>query len=587
MSLQKGLAKKNLQLFHEIFVASGSPDVGLASNIARGFDLMGDIPLVGFVYPEKATHATLLPEQVRDMASVARAAIWEATKKVVEPEITEEVYKITMEERDRGWLRGPFSLDQLPQNAVLSRRFGVKQTSTMADGRRVSKVRPIDDFSESLVNSTNSCREAIQPMSVDAILAALAYRDHAWGREELRAKTIDLRKAYKNLAVSNEATEDAYLCVLCPTDRQPRAFQALVLPFGARAAVMGFCRTSYAIWRIGVSIFALHWAVFFGDYHLVASTPEIRHVDIAQQLLFKILGWETSSEKEGDFLAISKILGVQIDLNESMLGRFAVSNVAARVKELVANIDTILSRGTLAAAEMRVLRGQLVFAEAQIYGRLAGLHMQHLGRWEHAIGETAVDEDLKTSLEFVRDRVICGRPRVVDANPGRVFHLYTDACYENLCGGVGGVLFDESGTMLSYFSAQISQNQVMRLNPLRKDTIIFELEALAAWLRGYFLLQSAAVCPNDRVVVFLDNDGVLGRIISCKSGLGLDGLIINGILEWEYSLRALVWYERVPSAANIADPPSRGELTGFRKELRVELDIDCALNELLNPNLIG
>ena len=101
------------------------------------------------------------------------------------------------------------------------------------------------------------------------------------------------------------------------------------------------------------------------------------------------------------------------------------------------------------------------------------------------------------------------------------------------------------------------------------------------------MLQSAAVCPNDRVVVFLDNDGVLGRIISGKSGLGLDGLIINGILEWEYSLRALVWYERFPSAANIADPPSRGELIGCRKELRVELDIDCALNELLNPNLIG
>ena len=49
------------------------------------------------------------------------------------------------------------------------------------------------------MNSTNSCRKAIQPMSVDAILAALAYRDHAWGREELRAKTIDLRKACKNL----------------------------------------------------------------------------------------------------------------------------------------------------------------------------------------------------------------------------------------------------------------------------------------------------------------------------------------------------------------------------------------------------
>lgn len=127
---RKNLANKNLQLFHEMVVASGSPDVGIASNISRGFDLMGSIP-VGSIYPEKATHATLLPDQVRNMAGTARAAIWEATKKVVDPETTEEVYRITLEERDKGWLRGPFTLDQLPANAVMSRRFGVKQTSTM------------------------------------------------------------------------------------------------------------------------------------------------------------------------------------------------------------------------------------------------------------------------------------------------------------------------------------------------------------------------------------------------------------------------------------------------------------------------
>ena len=137
---------------------------------------------------------------------------------------------------------------------------------------------------------------------------------------------------------------------------------------------------------------------------------------------------------------------------------------------------------------MRALRGRLVFAEAQIYGRLAGLHMQHLGRWEHAMGETAVDVELRASLEFIRDRVICGEPRMVDASNGRVFHLYTDACYEDQCGGVGGVLIDGSGTMLSYFSAQISRDQTARLNPLNKDTIIFELEALAAWLGGHILL---------------------------------------------------------------------------------------------------
>ena len=48
----------------------------------------------------------------------------------------------------------------------------------------------------------------------------------------------------------------------------------------------------------------------------------------------------------------------------------------------------------MSSAEMRVLRGRLIFAEAQIFGKLTGLHMQQLGRWEHAIGNARLDEDL-------------------------------------------------------------------------------------------------------------------------------------------------------------------------------------------------
>ena len=52
----------------------------------------------------------------------------------------------------------------------------------------------------------------------------------------------------------------------------------------------------------------------------MASEDEARHVDMAQELIFKLLGWETSSEKEAGFQTIAKILGVQIDLSDSMLG---------------------------------------------------------------------------------------------------------------------------------------------------------------------------------------------------------------------------------------------------------------------------
>ena len=149
--------------------------------------------------------------------------------------------------------------------------------------------------------------------------------------------------------------------------------------------------------------------------------------------------------------------------------------------------------------------------------------MQNLSRWEHAVGAAPIDDELKMSLMFLRDRVVKGGPRTVDSGVGKVFHLYTDACYENGQGGLGGVLYNELGEMLSYFSAPVTKAQATQLNPLEKDTIIFELEALAALIGTTLLLHSAAVSLTDRVVVFLDNDGALGRIISGKSGLGLDG----------------------------------------------------------------
>ena len=146
-----------------------------------------------------------------------------------------------------------------------------------------------------------------------------------------------------------------------------------------------------------------------------------------------------------------------------------------------------------------MLRGRLGFAEAQIYGRLSGLHMQNLSRWEHAIGDTLIDDDLRRSLEFVRDRVLKGGPRMVESAVGDVYHLYTDACFEKGIGGLGGVLFNQHGKMLAFFSEKVNPDQVDKLNPLGKETIIFELEALAAYIGCSVLLQPAAVRPSDRV----------------------------------------------------------------------------------------
>ena len=472
------LAGKNMALFAELIEASGSPDLGLASNIAKGFDLMGPMP-AGGVYPKKPLYATLLPEQVREMATLAREAVWSAVRRSKNDEMCQDIYNSTLDECSKGWMSGPIPFDKLPKHAVVTRRFGVKQSSTLSDGSKVLKFRPIDDYTESLINVTNACDETIQPMGVDQICAALVKRMRIQPGCDLVCKTIDLRKAYKNLPISESALDDAYIAVYSPESGVPLAFQTKVLPFGARAAVMGFCRTSYAIWRIGVVVFGLHWTVYFDDYFLVAEIHESKHVDMAQQLLFMILNWKTSDEKEGGFSHLARILGVQIDMADSRLGAAVVSNVESRVRELVSSIDSVLSRGTLSSAEIKVLRGRLVFAEAQIFGRLTGVHMKQLSRFENLVGGTQLDDEVRRNLLFMRDRVLNAEPRKLLADVGYVYHLYTDACFEAGSGGLGGVLFDGSGNMLSFFSEKMSDAAMELVNPLKKKGVIFELETLA------------------------------------------------------------------------------------------------------------
>ena len=149
--------------------------------------------------------------------------------------------------------------------------------------------------------------------------------------------------------------------------------------------------------------------------------------------------------------------------------------------------------------------------------------------------------DLEESLSFLRDRIILGGPRRIISDHGRTFHLYTDACLEKGVGGIGGVLLDQCGKVLSFFSQVVSEHQVALLNPKHKETIIFELEALAVLVGCTTLLPAEGILPNDRIVVFIDNNSVLSRLISGRCGSELDGKIFQHVLEWEYNTNSVCW----------------------------------------------
>lgn len=118
------------------------------------------------------------------------------------------------------------------------------QSTTESDGTRTSKVRPIDDFTESFVNLTNGSNESIIIHGVDFIVSSICARINKLERlgfsTNLVAKTVDLRKANKQLPIDLDSLDDSYLCVKVPGKRNFELYQCVVLPFGAREQSQAF-----------------------------------------------------------------------------------------------------------------------------------------------------------------------------------------------------------------------------------------------------------------------------------------------------------------------------------------------------------
>ena len=84
-------------------------------------------------------------KSLRSIADRTRTILLENVKSSGNADIDEGVMAATSAEREKGLLVGPLPASALPAGSTLTRRFGVIQKG---------KVRPIDDYKASLVNSS-------------------------------------------------------------------------------------------------------------------------------------------------------------------------------------------------------------------------------------------------------------------------------------------------------------------------------------------------------------------------------------------------------------------------------------------------
>ena len=151
-SLKKGLSKhvshilapKRAILWKEILEELQYPDLGVVDELLNGTSLVGEVPDCG-IFEKKFKHADMTVEQLEALSQGEKRKHFHSCSSSGDDEVDCLVYQKTMEEVNLGWAAGPFSFEDLPENAVLSRRFGLRQPN---------KIRLIDDLTGSKINNT-------------------------------------------------------------------------------------------------------------------------------------------------------------------------------------------------------------------------------------------------------------------------------------------------------------------------------------------------------------------------------------------------------------------------------------------------
>ena len=93
----------------------------------------------------------------------------------------------------------------------------------------------------------------------------------------------------------------------------------------------------------------------------------------------------------------------------------------------------------------------------------------------------------------------------------------------------------------------------------------------------------ASLLKRSHVVSFNDDECVLGSFLGCKSSQDVFCPILSALVSWEDKHQTHPWFDYVPSEANIADPPSRGDCQSLVGVSRVAVKEEDIVRILMPP----
>ena len=146
-------------------------------------------------------------------------------------------------------------------------------------------------------------------------------------------------------------------------------------------------------------------------------------------VIFDLLGWELKDLPS--FSTAPEPLGAILDLSAARRGEAAISNKPTRVKDISSAISGFLENGHASLSGMQRLRGRLIHARAQTFGRFGAAALSELGRLRaHPSSKFLLPASCRQALNRLRTHFLEAPPRKLLAVHSAPPLVFTDGAAE-------------------------------------------------------------------------------------------------------------------------------------------------------------
>ena len=555
--------------------------------------------------------------RMQDHAASSRWATLLAARTTVkaqrDPAQAAAIHKTTAKEVTKGRVFGPFhTTTKLRRH--LHRLTG--QDAPLWPMPRFARLqssgwRCIDDARASGTNTAAIMHETIVCPSFDFPIQVARYlaTAHPHLRLNLRVALSDLSGAYRYIPNTRpqHAVFPVYHAGSIGWYYMPGQ------PFGVVAAVVNFNRFSELIATVVRCLFAAPTEKYFDDF----IQPDLATGgDTASDSLEAVVaafgdGHDTSSPypprprrashldaaKHKPASRVNTILGVEVDLHSLPHSHTIHFRCTAQRRSAILQLwDASRDALSMSKSDAATIHGKTGFALTAAFGRVGRAATLPLVNRQHRDKSTAWTPALEHAYEFFK-ALLSDRPDGTPLLPDLVLSarpetrppvtVYTDAAYRRKrrepgeCSSnphdsrLGFVIHDPTAWDphrrrygLTLYSDQLPSLAVMSTFSPDMKTYISQLEALAA-LTVYASadkLRQAGIDLHARTVThFIDNSASLSALIHGYSSSVDLARISNQFHLTCAAKRIRPWLEFVPSLANIADSPSRGDFSDLER----------------------